>query len=143
MRDWCQSVLITVLALTVAGLTGCGRTIMSREEARSEIRSAVSLSAESEMFIDYIRRGSATRSYAEGHARYLEQEAKRSIDDLERAVPEADVEGEVRKCATQLKRLDRELSDVQAKLDNDTALAATRRRMDEIRIALERSQPNL
>lgn len=95
------------------------------------------------MFIDYVRHGGATRTFAEGHAGYLENEIQRSVKDLEQAVPEAGTESAVRECITQLERLDRELSGIHAVLDKNAALASAEERIADIRKNLERAQSEL
>lgn len=125
-------------------LAGCSRRkTIDRNEARSEIRSALSFAAESEIFIDFVRRGQATRQYAEGHAAYLEDAVKRSAKELEQEVPEPGTEKAVRECRTQLNSLARELSQVPAAIKEDDALAASRDRIAEVRKALEAAQTGL
>jgi hypothetical protein len=143
MRECWQIPLIAAFSLAIAGLAGCSRSTLSREEARSEIRSAVSFTAEAELFVDFVRGGHATRHYAEGHAAYLADAIKRSAENLEQAVPEAGTESAVRECITQLKRLDRELSGIHARLDDQAALARASGRIRGIRKDLERAQSEL
>src|SRR6266536_2872559 len=92
-----------VLALAVAALAGCSRKkSIDRDQVRSEIRSARSFAAESEMFIDFVLQGHATRRYAEEHSAYLEDAVEQSAKELAQAAPESDAEDSVRACRTQL-----------------------------------------
>lgn len=144
MRDWRRAFLITALLLAMATFAGClnGPTI-SREEARSDIRSAISFTAEAELFVEFVRNDHATRHYAEGHTTYLEDAVKRSINELQREAPEPHAQHAVSECIVQLQRLHRELSGLHTAFGNDAALAAAKDRMSEIREALERAQSSL
>ena len=59
---------ITALVLLLAAaLASCSRNkTINRDDARSEIKSAISFVAESALFIDYIRQGRSTRLMATG-----------------------------------------------------------------------------
>lgn len=116
---------------------------MSREEVRSAIRSAVSLAAESELFVEFVRGGHSTRHYAEGHAAYLKTSVRRSMQELQEATPETTIRSAIRECIQLLRRLDRELSGIRPALDNDAALAGLRDRITDIRKGLERAQSGL
>jgi hypothetical protein len=144
MRNSHQMLFIAVLLLATAALAGCfNRPTMSREEARSEIRSAVSLTAESELFVEFVRGGHATRHYAEGHAAYLKDSVTRSVEELEQTTPEASIQNVTAECIQLLKQLSGELSRMRTALDNDTALANASNRIRDIRQALERAQSGL
>jgi hypothetical protein len=84
-----QTIVILALLLAAA-LTSCSRKkTLGPDDLRSQIRSAHSFVAESEMFIDYIRQGHATRHYAEGHATYLKDAVTQLEKEFEQAVPES------------------------------------------------------
>lgn len=141
MRNWRQVLLSVMLLLVSAGCSA--RKTLSREDVRSEIRIAVSFTAESELFVNFIRSGHSTRHYAEGHAAYLDDAVKQSLNELERAVPEPKIQYAVGECITQLKRLERELSGIRPALKSEGALSGIRDRMSEIRKSLERAQSDL
>jgi hypothetical protein len=134
------------LALIAASCAGCSRNkSISRDEARSEIRSARSFAAESEMFIEFDLQGHATRRYAEEHTSYLQDAVEQSAKELDRAVPEPGAEHYVRECQTKLRMLSHELSGIRAAIvhgDRD-ALAVARGRVGQIRKSLERVNSSL
>src|SRR4051812_5205981 len=106
-----SAILLIVLALAAVSSPGCSRKkSIGRDEARSEIRSARSFAAESEMFVDFVLQGHSTRRYAEGHSAFLEEAVERLAKKLGQATPETDVENSVRDCQTKLSALAGELS---------------------------------
>jgi hypothetical protein len=126
-----SAILLILLALAGVSLPGCSRKkSIGRDEARSEIRSARSFAAESEMFIDFVLQRHSTRRYAEGHSAYLEQAVKQSAKELVETAPETGVENSVRECRSNLGMLARELSRIRAAIrggDQDALLAAQAR----------------
>src|SRR3954469_15819373 len=122
---------VILLTLAAAALAGCSHRI-SRDQARSEIRQTVSLAAESEMFIDFVLQGHATRSYAEQHAAYLEQAVEQSAKELEQAQPEPGSEDALRECRTQLRLLGRQLAAIQSSISDNAALVAAREKIKQI-----------
>ena len=130
--------------LAVVAVAGCSRKrTIGRDEVRSEIRSAISFVAESEMFVDYIRQGHATRHYAEEHAAYLEDAVEQSAKELEQGTPEPGTENAVHECRIQLELLCHELSGIRAAIGNNNALAAAKERMGSIRARLEKANSSL
>jgi hypothetical protein len=116
--------------------------VIGRDELRSEIRLAGSFAAESEMFIDFVLQGQATRRYAEAQATYLEDEVEQSAHELERASPESGTEDAFRECRTQLRMLASELSNVRAAIANKESLVSAKGRIRQIgeRVAKASSQ---
>src|SRR5690242_4127567 len=56
---------VVCLALALASLTSCSRQEpISRDELQSELRSAASIAAETNTFIEYVRQNRATDQYA-------------------------------------------------------------------------------
>jgi hypothetical protein len=137
------SITALVLLLTAA-LASCSRNkTIDRDDARSEMKSAVSFVAESALFIDYVRQGRSTRHYADGHAAYLEDAVQQSLNKLKQAEPEPGMATAVRECRTQLELLDRELSGIPAKFGRDEALAAAQERLAGMRASLEKAASSL
>jgi hypothetical protein len=135
-----SAIFLIVLALAEVSLTGCSRKkSIGRDEVRSEIHSALSFSAESEMFIDFVLQGHATRRYAEGQSAYLEDAVEQSAKEFGQAAPEADVANSVRECQIKLGMLIRDLSRTRAAIgDHDEdALLAAKGRIKQIRESLE------
>ncbi len=137
-----NKVLISLLWVVV--LAGCsGTSTLSKEEIRSEVKSALSLAAETTLFIDYIRQSRPTRRYIEGEASYLRDEVKDSVKQFEKALPETGTENSINTCKAQLQLLDRELSSVPVEMGNADALAAAKERISEIRNTLEKASSAL
>jgi len=129
----------TVLALAAMSSTGClHQKSMGRDEVRSAIRSALSSAAESEMLIDFVLQGRATRSYAEGHAAYLQEEVRQSAKEFENAVAQPDAKDAFENCRTQLNAIAAELSVIRSAIRDTGQLRAAMKRMTAIRRSLER-----
>lgn len=137
-------VLIAALAVSVAALAGCSNgKALNREDAHSEVRSAISFAAEAQLFVQFVRSGKSTRGYSQGHAAYLQDAVRRSVSELEQAVPEPPAQEAVAECTTKLKQLEGALSDIQKEPANGAALAGAGRRIDTILKNLERVQSQL
>jgi hypothetical protein len=128
-------VLCPILTATSAS---CSRNKkVGLDELRSQIRSANSFVAESELFIDYIRQGHAPHHYIEAHAAYLEDAVKQFEKELEQGNPEAGTGTVIHECITDMDLLRRELSSIAALSANNHGLAAAKRRMETIRKSLQ------
>jgi hypothetical protein len=139
-----QTIIILALLLAAAALTSCSRKkTLGPDDLRSEIRSAHSFVAESEMFIDYIRQGHATRHYAEGHATYLKDAVTQLEKELEQAVPEPGAQNVFSDYRSYVQMLCRELSVVATRFGDNDALAAAGKRMENIRKNLEKAYSSL
>src|SRR5436853_7367885 len=69
-------------------LCACSRhETLTTDELRSQLISARSLAAETEIFLDYVRQNRATKSYAQGHIKYLAEEIERSREELQQSSP--------------------------------------------------------
>jgi deoxyribodipyrimidine photolyase len=142
--DYRQTILFLSVVLAAAALTSCLRKkTISRDELRSEIRSAYSFAAEAEMFIDYIRQGHATHYYADAHASYLKDAVKQLQRELGEAAPEPGTEKIIPEFRTSMELLCRELSGIATILGDNDALAAARARIENIRKNLEKASSSL
>jgi hypothetical protein len=138
--------VITGLILAVASEALCGcsnKKAISRDEVRSEIGLAASIVAESELFVDYLRQGSFTRTYAEQHASYLEDAAKQLEQELDPAAAEPGTEAAADKCRIQLRRLRHELSAIRDAGSNRDKLAAINDQLANIRRGLQEANSSL
>jgi hypothetical protein len=129
-----------LLVFALASFTGCShRKSIDRDDVRSELRSARSFAAESEIFIDFVLQGHAIRRYAAGHSAYLEDAIEESAKELDQGVPQSDAKDSARECQTQLRMLARELSGIRAAIGkaDKNALVAARGRIRQIRQSLE------
>jgi hypothetical protein len=137
---------LIVFALVAASLAGCSRKkSIGRDEVKSEIRSARSFAAESEIFIDFVLRGHATRHYAEEHSAYLKDAVEQSTKEFREGAPEPDVENSVRECEIKLSMLAGEISRIQTAIGNDDveALLASKGRIRQIREGFEKVNSQL
>src|SRR5438874_13432371 len=78
--------ILTVLLLVAS--TGCSRNkVLTPDDLKSQLTTAISFAGEEQMFVDYIRRSRSTHNFAEQHAAYLDAEIARSAHEHSQAVP--------------------------------------------------------
>src|SRR5437868_10511038 len=122
-----------VLMLLALSACGCSNhTSLTRDDVRSEVFSANSYASETEMFIDYIRAGHATRRFAEAHAWLLSQEIRRSVDELSHSTPPPETAPVFATCKDQLELLQRELAVIPNLMGNHAALISERRKIAQM-----------
>lgn len=139
-----QTAVILALLLSAEALTNCSRKKTLRpDELRSEIRSAYSFVAEAEMFVDYIRQGQATRHYAVGHATYLKNAVTKLEKELDQAAPEPGTTNVVPACRRYMDLLCHELSGIAREVGDPDALAAARKRIENLRKSLGKAYSSL
>jgi hypothetical protein len=135
---------VLLCSMLTATLASCSRNkTVGRDEVRSQIRSANSFVAESEMFIDYIRQGHATHHYVKAHAAYLEDAVKQSEKELEQGNPETGTGNVIHECVTDMDLLRRELSGIAALSGDNDGLAAAKTRMESIRKSLQKAYSSI
>jgi len=119
-------------------LSACSRhKTLTRDELRSEITSAKSLAAETEMFLDYVRENRATKHYAQGHIEYLAEEIEQSRKELQDSSPAQGEEDALQTLRAQFDALSTELHNLHGKLEDHAALATAKQRIDSIRQSLD------
>jgi hypothetical protein len=91
---------------------------MSLDEAQSELKLAASLTAESQLFLDYVRAERSTRLYIARHLKYLEQTVQTHIRTLEQASPEPDAAATAKESLTDLRQLAAQLANAQQQMKN-------------------------
>jgi hypothetical protein len=134
---------LTALILLVA-LTGCsGHKVLTPDDLKSQLTTAISFAAEEEMFIDYISAGRANRNFAEQHAAYLDEEIARSADELAKALPQPATESALQQCRIQLNQLRNELWNVRVHRGDNDALSGAKARLEKIRQDLEQAKSTL
>jgi hypothetical protein len=132
----------TVVGALFVILVGCsGQKQLKKEDVRSELISAISLAADTELFIDRVRQGATSESFQHAHVEYLQEQLKDSIKDLEKIQPEPDAADAAAQCRDGFEKLGQELSGVSAA--NDDRLSTARNRVEDIRRALERAKASL
>jgi hypothetical protein len=127
-----------VAAILAALGTSCShQKTLSVEDLRSNVTEAISLSAESETFIDYVSQGRATRFYAEGHLEYLLEQASRSAAELHKPVPDSATRPVLSECQNQIDSLVEQLRYVRHELDNPTSLQRAKQQLISVRRTLQ------
>jgi Tfp pilus assembly protein PilP len=116
---------------------------LTTDELRSELISAKSLAAETEMFLDYVRQNRATKYYARGHIEYLSEEIERSREELQESSPAPGEEDAVQKLRAQFEALSAELHGIRGRLDDAAALATAEEHIAKIRHALDEANSSI
>jgi outer membrane murein-binding lipoprotein Lpp len=125
-------------------LCGCSRhKNLTTDELRSELISAKSLAAETEMFLDYVRQKRATKYYAQGHIEYLTDEVERSREELQESSPAQGEEDAVQTLKAQFDALKAELQSVRGRLDDEAALSTAKQHIEGIRRALNEATSSI
>lgn len=129
MRRW------LFLFVAVLVLTSCAPAkTKTNEDLRSDLRSALSLASETELFIGQIERGRLLRQFRTAQADYLRDEALRQAKEAR----DSETDGDTKRfalCAGQLEALSRELKSIRVQTDGGT-LAETRQRVEDVKNAL-------
>jgi hypothetical protein len=115
------------------------RSAISREELRSILRSSISLSAATEMSLDYVAAGRSTRRFASGHFRYLAEQAEQNFRQLSESRASPDIERDFRDSQENVKELASELTTISSQTIDASTIAAAKQRVMEIRGALEKT----
>jgi hypothetical protein len=113
---------------------------MTPDELRSDIRSAISVAAETNLFVGKLQANRGTAAFALGHLGYLNDEILRFAKELHESHGDPAMAQSVGICAAHLDSLAREIAVVQDKIKtNDiNALSAGKARLNDIQDALTR-----
>jgi hypothetical protein len=137
-KNWQAGVILASLLAA-----GCSRQkTIDKDQMRSHLRSALSFNAETDLYVDYVRQGRATRHYAQEHAAYLEEAVSRSAKELEEGAAAPGIENALSECKTQLGLLHNELSGLQRTSDNN-ALNTAKQNLTKIRESLKKANSQL
>jgi hypothetical protein len=129
---------IALLLVLFAVLLSCARQRrITRDELSSDLISAISVASATEMSIDFVSRGQATRNFAVGHFTYLSNQLKDAAKELDSSIPEAGLERKLRSSRAQMDALSSELNAVVHEIGRPEALSASKKRVDAIRKSLE------
>jgi hypothetical protein len=135
---------LALMSLVALAMLSCdGQKSISPDEIHSRIRSANSLLTETDMLIDFARANRVTRTYAQGHASYLRDEAGELVSELRRSRPDQRTQVAVDECRSQLEQLIHELSSIRAGIGNDNDLAESKARLADIRQQLLHADSSL
>jgi hypothetical protein len=119
------------------------RQRMGADELRSELASATSLSAETELFLGYVRQRHATKHFAQGHIAYLSEELERSAKKLRTTLPPLGEEDAEQRLSTLVDALNMELQEVRGRMDQDSVLSTAQAHVRRIRLALNQINSSL
>lgn len=112
------------MCLALASLTSCSRQEpISRDELQSKLRSAASIAAETNTFVQYVRQNRATEQYAKGHIEYLSAELAHTSEELSNAIPPPAVEAPFNEARIQVNALATELSNLRSRIGRPDDLA--------------------
>src|SRR5205809_1683729 len=111
------------LSLTVVLCSCSHRQRIATEELRSELFSAKSLSAETEMFLGYVRQHRATKHFAQGHLAYLAEELEQSAKKLHSSSPTPRDETSAKELSNLVDALNAELRSLRGRVDDEPAVA--------------------
>ena len=128
----------------ILALCACSRqNTLTTDEIRSQLLSAKSLAAETEMFVDYVRQKRATKHYAQGHIEYLTEEVENSRQELHQCSPAQGEEDAFQKLSAQFDALHAELHIIGKKLDDVNALATAKEHIARIRQTLDEANSTI
>lgn len=131
---------LVVLLATVL-LASCSRVkTVSANELRSDMLSAISLAAETELFIDQVERNRSTVSFERGHLEYLRQQAADEIQQLRDARARTSLAPRLEMCRAQLESLETELAILEKSSTASDRLSAAKQQVAKIRTALEHAE---
>lgn len=121
--------------LSVLALTSCAPAkTRTNDELRSDLRSALSLASETDLFIVQIESGRLVASFRRGHADHLREEAQRQAKEALESRKGSDAVT-FALCAEQLGLLSDELKAIRIAGDRET-LSKSRQRVEIIRKTL-------
>lgn len=116
---------------------------LDTEDLRSDQRSAISLAAETDIFIGQIAKHRLLPEFRSGHAGYLRGEAEREVEDLRKSKPRPDQLRVVQLCIEQLDLLADELAVFKERKEGDRPLSAVREMVTAILKTLNAARAGL
>ena len=140
-RNLTAALLLIPLLLLLAACSRQRR--ITADDLRSDLTSAISFAAETEIFIDFVRQGRSTDNYADGHLQYLSDELNRSASELHESTPEAAIAEKAQECRTLLDSLALQVAAVGPILGDPGALSDVRQQIAKTRAALEQAKSSL
>ena len=116
---------------------------ITTDDLRSDLTSAVSFAAETELFIDFVRQGRSIDHYAEGHLEYLSEELNRSARELEQSSSDAALAQKLQESRALLDSLALQVAAIRPDLGDPSALSDARQQIAKTRAALEQANASL
>lgn len=131
---------LVVLLATVL-LASCSRTkSISPDELHSDILSARSLAAETEIFIGQVQQHRTTESFERGQLEYLYRQVADEIQQLRDARAESSLAPRLETCRAQLESFAAELAVLKKNPTDGDRLSAAREQAARIRTTLENAE---
>ena len=136
-----RAIFRILISLCLSAFLGCSPNSIGPDEAKGNLKTSISLVAETEMFLTFVAEGKSTPAFTRGHAAYLEQEVESLQKKLGQSPSEPSISEIVRECRGQLAVLHQELSDLPASIENKNQLLKSRARLFAVRKKLEDVRP--
>jgi len=124
---------LLIAALVLTSCTGAGSA--TTDDLRSDLRSAISLASETDLFISQIESSRLLPKFRTADADYLREEARRQAADARKSAGKSSDAKTFNLCAGQLEQLARELASIRTPSDKGT-LAQARLQVATIRKTL-------
>jgi hypothetical protein len=119
------------------------RSGISHEELRSIVRSSISLASETEMALDYLAEGRSTRSFANGHFRYIAKQVEQNVRKLSESRPSPGIEQDFQDSQEEVKALASELAAIFSESTGASKIGAAKQHITEIRRSLIKTSASL
>ena len=124
--------------------TSCShRSVISHEELCSIVRSSISLATETEMSLDYLAEGRSTRSFVNGHFRYIAKQVEQNVRKLSESRPSPGIEQDFQDSQKEVKALASELSTISSQSTDASTIGAAKQHIREIRRSLIKTSASL
>lgn len=137
----CRAVLLILLPISL--LTSCSRTkTISEDELRSDTLSAISLAAETELFIDQVQRHRVTQHFERGHLEYLREDAAREAQELRESRAAPSLAPKLETCRSQFESLAAGLATLTKNPSDSDSPSSLKQQAARIRTELERAAKN-
>jgi soluble lytic murein transglycosylase-like protein len=129
--------LIATLAFAIL-LSGCSRQkIMGADDLRSQLTAAISLTSETETFLDYVTQHRSTGNFAAGHLAYLSQTAAQAAKQVQQSTPTYSIQQQFTQSRQQLDALGSQLASLQQEVAVGRTPAAANDQLVKLRHSLE------
>jgi hypothetical protein len=135
--------IVGILPILVL-LASCSHpSVISRDELHSILRSSISFTSDAETSLDYVLQGRSTQNFAAGHFHYMADELEQSVKQLNQSKPGPGTEQAFMNSLQDLKALASELTAISFQTSDFNAISAAKKRIGEIRRALEKTSASL
>jgi hypothetical protein len=124
--------------------TSCARQrTIDRDELRSDLTAGISLGSEANLYLQSAVEHRTSRSFSQGHLRYLAEEATRTKKELQQSVASPKDAATLKQACLEYEALSQELTLVGEKPSESNALLKSMRRLTEIGNALKKAKDSL